>query len=399
MLDRRALLLGGGALALAAVAPPVPALRAALDAAAAERDPARALRLLTGFDPAALSGADRLDLATARAGLAVDVEIAALGLDPRGKGPFPHDRRLPPLLLRRKLGDGIDAGAAARRLERERRTCAARADRLFRTLGIAGHDTGARFSMLWRHDAYPNDDGGRLQAIGDMNLWLARFVRRAPALIGRVPEWCLDVSANAAGAPGTRALPEPGKPGGYTPDLARVADRPRWTLPSVVAHELIPGHMVQLPIETYFAPHPLRLTYAPAFAEGWAIHAEKLVADDGAYAADPHAELGYLHWRLFRIGRALVDLAIHLGALPTETARARLVAWQGEPAYFAPFDGDLARIVAEPMTRAAEMLAALALEDGARGRQGAALVRYHQRVLADGRVRSDELARTARATR
>lgn len=224
-----------------------------------------------------------------------------------------------------------------------------------------------------------------------MNRWLARFAARAPALLGPMPVWCYEVSATATGAPGTRALPQPGTPGGYTPDLLRVADRPRWTLPSVVAHELIPGHMIQMPIEAYFAPHPLRLTYAPAFAEGWGVYAERLVALDGAYAADPRAELGYLHWRLFRIGRALVDLAVHFDALPVDPARARLVAWQGEPAYFAPFDTDLARIVAEPMTRAAEMLAALALEDCARGLHGEALVRYHQRVVVQGRVRSDAL--------
>ena len=157
--------------------------------------------------------------------------------------------------------------------------------------------------------------------------------------------------------------------------------------------------MIQLPMEAAADPHPLRLRYASAFMEGWGIYAERRVADAGFYAHDPLAELGYLHWRLFRIVRALVDLAIHVDHLPVAYARKRVVAWQGEPAYFAPFDYDLDRIAKEPMTRAAEMLAALAIEDGARGRTGMRLARYHHMLLAHGRMRSDEIARRAAALR
>ena len=66
----------------------------------------------------------------------------------------------------------------------------------------------------------------------------------------------------------------------------------------------------------------------------------------------------------------IMTLLLLTGAFePIDEARARLVEWHGEPAYFAPFDGDLARIVKEPATRTAEMLFALAIEDGAhRGR-------------------------------
>ncbi|MFZ5793976.1 MAG: DUF885 family protein, partial [Pseudomonadota bacterium] len=295
----------------------------------------------------------------------------------------------------------VDPRSAATRLEAERRRCAARADALFARLGIAGATTGARFSALWRdpRQAYASPDA----ALADMNRWLAELRARVPAVVGAVPPWCLNVAANPPTAAdrtaahfGYRTLPTPTQPGGYVPDLQRLADRPASTLPSVVAHELLPGHMVQLPLEAAADPHPLRLDYAPGFAEGWAIYIERRVADAGVYATDPLAELGYLHWCLFRIGRALVDLAIHLHGLPLAEARARLLAWQGEPAYFAPFDADLGRIVQEPMTRAAEMLFALAIENGARGRSGIALARYHHVLLDHGRMRSDELARRAR---
>ena len=41
------------------------------------------------------------------------------------------------------------------------------------------------------------------------------------------------------------------------------------------------------------------------------------------------------------------------------------------------------------------MLSALSIEDGARGRTGKRRARYHHLLLANGRMRSDELARRA----
>ena len=391
MTTRRAVLAGAAALAL------LPGrgraqratFRAALDAVEAKlADPPAALALLDRIDPRGLTVSQQLDLITARAGLRTDLAIMAA-------------RPLTPaLLLRRKVGDGIDPAVATRRLELERRHCAARADHLFAQLGVRGADTGARFAALWHDPRYQYPDSAA--ALADMNQWLARFRTAVPTLIGAVPPWCRNVTAApptpadlATGHLGYRTLPTPTTAGGYVPDFARLTDRPSFTMPSVVAHELLPGHMIQLPLEVAADPHPLRLRYTPGFGEGWGIYAECLVAEAGFYARHPEAELGYLHWRLFRICRALVDFAIHGEGLSVPDARARLVAWQGEPAYFGPFDADLARIQKEPLVRAAEMLSALSIEDGARGRTGKRRARYHHLLLANGRMRSDELARRA----
>lgn len=406
MTTRRALLAGGAALAVTPwrVGAAADGLRAALNTARTERDPVAALRTLERFEPAALPPAARLDLLTARAGLTIDAAIVARGVDPRAKPAATRDVGLLTLLLRRKAGDGYALDAVTRRLEQERAACEARAARLFAEIGISGAGTGACFTRLWQdeRELYPDSDAGRDAAVAAMNHWLALFAADVPTLIGAVPRYCRDVAAIrpsaadlATGHVGVRTLPTPGHPGGYIVDLTHVHDRPRWTLPSVVAHELLPGHMIQLPIETLADPHPLRLDYAPCFAEGWGIAIEQAVARQGSYAHDPRAALGQLHWRLFRIGRALVDLAIHRHGQSLDAARAALVAWQGEPVAFAPFDVDLARIAQDPMTRTAEMLAALAIEDGARGRSGAALRRYHQALLVDGRMRSEEIARRA----
>ncbi|WP_443027514.1 DUF885 family protein [Sphingomonas sp. LR55] len=62
-------------------------LRQALDAAAAT-DPDEALRLLAPFDPHALQQSDRLDLTTARAGLAIDAAIARSTFGRTGRSPY-----------------------------------------------------------------------------------------------------------------------------------------------------------------------------------------------------------------------------------------------------------------------------------------------------------------------
>lgn len=373
-------------------------LRATLDGLPKRGDPRAGLAALRDVDPARLSLPARLDLIAVREGLAIDDAIMrrfAVADPVKGYATAaPADR--PPwfaLLLRRRLGD-VDTIAARRRLEDARDHLLIRADRLLRRLGRDRGTTGARFAALFADERwlYSDDEAGRDHAVADMNRMLAMRRRQVPLAFDSVPLWCLDVRAarvsraeEIAGKSGRRALPAPGRGGAYYVDLNEIRRRPRWTLPSVVAHELLPGHMIQLPIEVAAHPHPLRLEYTPAFAEGWGIYAEQLAAAEGAFG-DPMAELGHLHWLLFRVGRGLVDIAIHIDGWSVERARAQLVDWQGEPAYFAPFDRDLARIVAEPATRAAEALAWLAIADRA-PRAVAARKPFHRAMLAGGRKR------------
>jgi uncharacterized protein (DUF885 family) len=145
--------------------------------------------------------------------------------------------------------------------------------------------------------------------------------------------------------------------------------------------------MIQLGLEGATPPHPLRIDYASAFVEGWGIYAEQLAEKAGAYT-DPRDALGHVHWLLFRVARALVDLGIHLRGWSIEQARARLIEWQGEPAYFAPFDVELARIPLEPASRVAEAMAWLTIADTAHDKPA---IRYHTALLADGRKRTDDI--------
>lgn len=378
VVDRRLLLAGLATIALPAfTAPPDDDARAALDAAE-HQAPSDGLARLARIDPGPLAPARRLDLAAARAGLAIDAALLT----------SPDDLAL---RVARTLGP-VDLAAATRRLDTALADLHGRAARLFDRIGIAGPSIGARYRRLFAGPGYSDSDTSRPRIVADMTATLARFRTETPRLIADVPPFCLDVSVRtltaaevAAGKQGYRTVPAPGRPGAYVVDLRDVGRRPPWSLPSVVAHELLPGHLVQLGIEEAARPHPLRLRYASAFMEGWATYAETLVA-----YPDPRAMLGHLHWLNFRAARGRVDLGIHRERWSIDEARAKLAEWQGEPVYFAGFDADLARIAKDPGTRTAEALAWLALADRA-PRAPAARRRWHAAVLADGRKRLEDL--------
>src|SRR3546814_13005992 len=105
----------------------------------------------------------------------------------------------------------------------------------------------------------------------------------------RISDWSSDVCSSdlvavrrltpqeiAAGKGGYRIVPDADSRGFYVVDLKEIARRPRWSLRSVVHHELLPGHMVQLPIEAQTPPPPVRALSSGGYVEGWAIFAEAL---------------------------------------------------------------------------------------------------------------------------
>lgn len=369
---------------------------------------AERLGRLQRFDAAALSPSRRIDLVAVRAALAIDAELSALIPGGKVEGPYRVPPRTEPgvwrhangarayhLLIERQIGASVDPEAAHRRFEQEIAQLGRRADGLMRELGFKTGSVGARYKALFGEPRwhYPDSDAGRNRAIADMDRWLDKARPRVAALIGAVPPECLAVrnrrmspAEEAAGKSGYRELPAGSTPGAYFVDLKDIARRPSWSLPSVVHHELLPGHMIQGPIEVAANPHPLRLAYLPGFAEGWAIHAEQQMAADGAYSGESLAELGHIHWLLFRLARGLADTGIHHRRWGIERARAEMEAVQGVPAYFAAFEPDIERIAREPGFRAAEALTWLGLADLVEAQPSSATRRQlHQRILRDGR--------------
>ena len=372
---------------------PDAALCARLDAILASLKPggsealATAAQELAAFDPAGLSPVRRQEHQVVLAGLTREAEVL--------RQPTYAGR------LALALGAPVSPDEAERRARAEIQTLQARADQLLRGQGLAKGSVGERLRALAQNPRYlyPDTPAGRDQAVAEMNHRLAAIRPHLARAFGELPIAAAEVRGmspadQAAGRAGYRQPPTGDAPGAYYVDLRNIRARPSWTLPSVVHHELLPGHLLQIPLQAAADPHPLRLRYAPAYFEAWAIYAERLAGELGAYAHDPRAELGQVHWRLFRTARIVADIGLNMKSWSADQARDVLADLQGFPAAFISFEEDVRRMGQSPGKTAAEGLGALEFVR-LRGAPGAHFdaTRFHRIVLAQGPWPFDELAR------
>jgi uncharacterized protein (DUF885 family) len=212
------------------------------------------------------------------------------------------------------------------------------------------------------------------RAFGDLPIPQAEVRRMSPA-------------DEARGRGGYREPPT------YYVDLKAIRERPAWTLTSVAFHETIPGHALQAALQDPKGD-PQKLREGAAFSEAWAIYAEQLAYDLGAYAGDPLGEIGYLHWRLFRMGRVVADTG--LGALAWSDAQAvsALRDLQGRSIAFVTIEADVARMRASLGIYAAQGLGALEIAR-LRPLRPAGWPQFHRAILADGPWPCATLAVTA----
>ena len=253
------------------------------------------------------------------------------------------------LLLAGRADAAAEAAQAWREIERLRK----RARVLLRRLGAWRGDVAldiARF-MEAPGALYPDDQAGRATAVADMarRLEAARPLV-APAFDAPLPSATfrsLTLEEEQARRGGHRTAD------GYVVDLTAIRTRPAWTLPSVVFHETVPGHLLHAQVLGKAAP--------AAASEAWATYAEQLAAELGVYRRDPAGELGYIHWRLFRMARIVVDLGLNQGTFTDAQAVVALREIQGAPIAFASFETDVSRMRQSPGAYAAQGLGALEL--------------------------------------
>ena len=292
--------------------------------------------------------------------------------------------------LSEAYGAPVDPLDAHQRALTATRGLQARADILLRGQRLKAGSVAERLRALAEDPRwlYPDDEAGRDRAVDDMNSRIAALRPRldrafaglaiAPAAVQRMT--AADV---AAGRGGYREAPSGDKAGAYCVDLRAIRERPAWTLPSAAFHEVIPGHLLQLPLQAAARPPPDRVKAAGAYFEAWGIYAEQLAADLGAYAHDPRGEIGYLQWRLFRLGRIVADTGLHALGWSRDQAIAAMTDLQGQSVAFITIEADVDRIAATPGKYAAEGLGALALAAW-RPRDRARWPAFHRAVLADG---------------
>jgi len=113
----------------------------------------------------------------------------------------------------------------------------------------------------------------------------------------------------------------PYTPEEFTPEQVRqrLRTNARAQMPTIAVHEAYPGHHWHL---SWMAGNPRtvrKVFRTPYFSEGWALYAERVLAEHG-YFADPAHELAHLEARIFRAARIVVDTALHCGDMSIEQA-------------------------------------------------------------------------------
>jgi uncharacterized protein (DUF885 family) len=90
----------------------------------------------------------------------------------------------------------------------------------------------------------------------------------------------------------------------------------RWRDVTTAYHEGVPGHHLQCAMAVYQAEHLSRYqrlaVWYPGHGEGWALYAERLMAELG-YLEDPGDYLGMLLGQMHRAVRVVVDIGMHAG--------------------------------------------------------------------------------------
>nr|WP_207974401.1 DUF885 domain-containing protein [Parafrankia sp. BMG5.11] len=225
----------------------------------------------------------------------------------------------------------------------------ARMDTLLQGAGYAQGSVGARMRQLAEDPRYKFKEGdpGRAEIMAFINDRLAWIKAQMPRAFNTVVDPAMEV----------RRLPlaeEPGGPGAYggagskdgtipgkmwinlgTTDLHR-----KYDLPTLTHHEMVPGHIWE---GTYSNKLPLirSILSFSAFSEGWALYAEQLADELGAYDDNPQWRLGYLQSQAFRACRLVVDTGLH---------HKRWTRQQGVN-FFVERNGDNAQSVASEVDR------------------------------------------------
>lgn len=194
---------------------------------------------------------------------------------------------------------------------------------IFERLGYANVENPTRkLNELGKEERflYANTDEGRAACLGEyqhildeMNAALDPYFAVRPKAIlkvERVPEFREKTSAGAYYQMGALGG---GRPGIFFANLRDMNEIHKFGMKTLSYHEGIPGHHFQISIAQELKSVPIfrRMLPFTAYAEGWALYAEKLAREIGMYRDDPYSELGCLDSELFRAVRLVVDTGIH----------------------------------------------------------------------------------------
>ncbi len=166
---------------------------------------------------------------------------------------------------------------------------------------------------------YPNTDAGRAAYIAKATAIVDDMKGRLDGLFITKPKADMIVKRvepfredTAFGAFYDQPALDGSRPGTYYINLQDVAEQPKYLMQALAYHEGIPGHHMQIAIgmELEGLPKFRTLGGHTSYIEGWALYAESVPKELGAYD-DPYSDFGRLSMEIFRAARLVVDTGIH----------------------------------------------------------------------------------------
>ncbi|MGS1015656.1 DUF885 domain-containing protein [Allosphingosinicella humi] len=194
-------------------------------------------------------------------------------------------------------------------------------DAILKAQGMTRGGVGERLAALNVSPAelYPNTTEGRAELIAGLNEGVKAMYAKLPRAFATLPTQPLEIRAvpveiqdGASNGYYNRASLDGSRPAIYFINLKDVGDWPKYSLPSLTYHEGVPGHHLQISLaqESKDIPTLRKIGFFSAYSEGWALYAEQLADELGAYAT-PLERAGFLQSFLFRAARLVVDTGIH----------------------------------------------------------------------------------------
>lgn len=194
-----------------------------------------------------------------------------------------------------------------------------RMDAILKEAGYTQGTVGERMNALAKDPRYQfaEGDAGRAEILRFIDDRLAWIRAQMPRAFGTVVNPHMEVKRlppeEEPGAPaayGGAGSVDGSIPGRFWINLRTTDLHSRYSLADLTFHESIPGHIWQGEY-THGMPLVRQMLAFNAYSEGWALYAEQLADELGAYDQDPVARLGYLQSIAFRACRLVVDTGLH----------------------------------------------------------------------------------------
>jgi len=192
-------------------------------------------------------------------------------------------------------------------------------DTILKGIGYSNGSVGARMTALAKDPRYQFADGDKGRAeimafIQNRLEWIRSQLPRAfktlvnPNMeVKRLPP---EEEPGAPAAYGGAGSIDGKIPGKFWINLKTTSLHSKYSLADLAFHESIPGHIWQGEY-THRMPLIRQQLAFNSYSEGWALYAQQLADELGAYTGDPVGRLGYLQAIAFRACRLVVDTGIH----------------------------------------------------------------------------------------